>query len=984
MNKKKSKALAFLLAASLLVPSANGIVSAAELEGSGIVAQEQLEGATGSDVVVQEQAESTTGSDAATGGETTEGVNPLDVKSAEELGNALAKEGVTEIVITKGFDVSKTINVDKAVTIKGANGVKLTGTSIFNITTDATISNLAFDNTAEDAGNVINVTNGATAKIEGCKFTGKKVINLIDCSTNSKLKFIGNTVELIARSMIVGVTNGSEIIGNTIDLQGERYSEGDGMRTGVLSVIAYGEEKEENKVIIEGNTFKRANRVIGMDNGSVQDGNMYIKNNKFIDCRFAVEVAPNWNNKGQEYNLENNYFEFGGKVGALKVQDAGKRDKKNDYKYSHEGSSAELVLDSLKDNKNIVKPYPYYSKLELDSTGKVIASESVKQTAVKVGEKSYNSLEEAIDAINKDTTQSKFNVVLQRDIELGNIKINDEKGIEIASGKIVRITSPSKHKIELMGSDLINIAEGGTLTLDNVELRANKDAINYIVQYGDLTINKCNITAIDSVKGITNIVKSGGADVKLVLTNSNISVNARGGFVAVGSGSVIKNNTIDLKGEKAATDGKRTGIISIVAKGDGKVEIVDNTFMDANRGIGVDWSDIKAENLTIKGNKFIDVRYAFEIDPTKANNQNRNYDLSRNYFRFDSKVSAPKIQDAHARDLQGANDFTYEQNDGSTEFVLGDYRGETFEKDLPSIKDGPYYTNENKTELSDGSHIPSIPSKPIKPVYDHTKVIGSDRYDTAAKIADKLGSYDNVVLVNATSTMSDGLSASGLAGKEDSAILLTKKDSIPKVTMDRIRKVKKVYIIGGEAAISAKVVNQITVAGVKVERIGGKNRVETSELVAKKIGNYKKAFVVNGFKGEDDAMSASSVAAREEAPILLTNGKSSTHAKKYGVKYYVVGGNSVVNKSIANKYNAEVLAGRDRYATNREVIAEFYGASETLYFANGETLVDALTASTIAKDKGLVLVGRNSDNDILNKKNTIQVGGMNFHIDFEK
>ncbi len=277
-----------------------------------------------------------------------------------------------------------------------------------------------------------------------------------------------------------------------------------------------------------------------------------------------------------------------------------------------------------------------------------------------------------------------------------------------------------------------------------------------------------------------------------------------------------------------------------------------------------------------------------------------------------------------------------------------------------------------------------VPSKPIHPTYDHTSIIGSDRYDTAAKIADKLGSYDTAVLVNATSTMSDGLSASGLAGKEKGAILLTKKDSIPKVTMDRLKKVKKVYIIGGENAISAKVANEITAAGIKIERIGGKTRVETSELVAKKLGNYKKAFVVNGFKGEADAMSASSVAAKNGAPILLTNGKTSTHAKKSGVKYYVVGGNNVVNKSIASKYNAEVLAGDDRYETNREVINEFYGESETLYFANGETLVDALTASTISKNDGLVLVGRKSDNKILNKKNTIQVGGMKFDVDFEK
>ena len=279
--------------------------------------------------------------------------------------------------------------------------------------------------------------------------------------------------------------------------------------------------------------------------------------------------------------------------------------------------------------------------------------------------------------------------------------------------------------------------------------------------------------------------------------------------------------------------------------------------------------------------------------------------------------------------------------------------------------------------------IPSTPSKPSKPVYNHEEIIGSDRYDTAAKIADKLGSYDTVVLVNATSTMSDGLSASGLAGKENGAILLTKKDSIPKVTMDRIKKVKKVYIIGGESAISAKVAKEITAANIKVERLGGKTRVETSELVAKKLGNYKKAFVVNGFKGEADAMSASAVAAKNGAPILLTNRKSSTHAKKAGVEYYVIGGNTVVDKSIVSKYDAERLAGLDRYATNREVMDEFYSGKEKVYIANGDKLVDALTASPLAKNNGIVLVNKKSDKSILKGKDTVQVGGMDFEIDFE-
>ncbi len=300
------------------------------------------------------------------------------------------------------------------------------------------------------------------------------------------------------------------------------------------------------------------------------------------------------------------------------------------------------------------------------------------------------------------------------------------------------------------------------------------------------------------------------------------------------------------------------------------------------------------------------------------------------------------------------------------------------EKIVPSVK----------TKVSSGGgsvtpSIPSNPSKPSKPVYTHKEVIGANRYETAAKVADELGSYDNVVLVNATSTMSDGLAASGLAGKENGAILLTKKDSIPKATMDRIKKVKKVYIIGGENAISQKVANQITAANIKVERIGGKNRVETSELVAEKLGNYSNAFIVNGFKGEADAMSASAIAARYEAPILLTNGKTSTHAKKSGVEYYVIGGNNVVDKSIATKYDAEVLAGSDRYATNREVINEFYSGSDKLYLANGDKLVDALTASPLAKNHGIVLVNKKSDKSILKDKNTVQVGGMDFEIDFE-
>lgn len=142
---------------------------------------------------------------------------------------------------------------------------------------------------------------------------------------------------------------------------------------------------------------------------------------------------------------------------------------------------------------------------------------------------------------------------------------------------------------------------------------------------------------------------------------------------------------------------------------------------------------------------------------------------------------------------------------------------------------------------------------------------GKDRYDTALKISEKVGSYNTVILVNSTISLADGLSASGLSGAKNAPIIPVKKDNIPEQSLKAISSASTVYIIGGEAAISKKVEDSLVDSGKIVNRIEGSNRIETSQKVADLIGNYAKAFVVNGFKGEADAMSISSVAAREGA-----------------------------------------------------------------------------------------------------------------------
>lgn len=52
----------------------------------------------------------------------------------------------------------------------------------------------------------------------------------------------------------------------------------------------------------------------------------------------------------------------------------------------------------------------------------------------------------------------------------------------------------------------------------------------------------------------------------------------------------------------------------------------------------------------------------------------------------------------------------------------------------------------------------------------HEKLVGKDRYETAAMIADKMGDYETAILVNSDKSLSDGLSASSLSGKENNTI----------------------------------------------------------------------------------------------------------------------------------------------------------------------------------------------------------------------
>lgn len=307
--------------------------------------------------------------------------------------------------------------------------------------------------------------------------------------------------------------------------------------------------------------------------------------------------------------------------------------------------------------------------------------------------------------------------------------------------------------------------------------------------------------------------------------------------------------------------------------------------------------------------------------------------------------------------------------------------------------------------------------------YDgYTRVAaGDDRYETAAEVSrmkfdskeefQKHGEKAIVLVTGEKDKLVDGLTATPLAAvlndKKGAPILLTGNDKIAKPVLDEIERLgaEKVYIVGG--AISESVEKELkNVHGLKVDRVSGDDRYDTSIEVADEIldhvADVNGVFVVGG-KGEADALSAASAAAREGkvAPILLTNKDKLSKDVKFFVskdevklgtdkKVFVVGGNTSVSDKVYNDLldlnkvgnaNIERLSGDNRQDTNAKVLETFFKDAENVVVAKSDNngMVDALGAGLYAGTNGtdgtpVVLATNNlteDQEDYLNKSTKI-------------
>ena len=262
-------------------------------------------------------------------------------------------------------------------------------------------------------------------------------------------------------------------------------------------------------------------------------------------------------------------------------------------------------------------------------------------------------------------------------------------------------------------------------------------------------------------------------------------------------------------------------------------------------------------------------------------------------------------------------------------------------------------------------------SSPIK------QIIGEERQHTAVKISQEgwANGSDKVIIVN-SSAIADGITSTPLATAYDAPILLTTKDSVYKETLDEIKRLNpsEIIIIGGTSVVSDKVISSLkTSTNLPVRRIAGIDRHETSLKIAEELDkkyDVNKIYVVNGYKGESEALSIAPKAGMDKQPIILTNETSLPSnsfnwlkTEKLTDAYFIGNENDIttdvihqvadittVNTSAGQSVYKNRVNGKDKHDINNNVINKFYPQKnlDAMIVAKSDVLIDALAAGPLA------------------------------------
>lgn len=248
---------------------------------------------------------------------------------------------------------------------------------------------------------------------------------------------------------------------------------------------------------------------------------------------------------------------------------------------------------------------------------------------------------------------------------------------------------------------------------------------------------------------------------------------------------------------------------------------------------------------------------------------------------------------------------------------------------------------------------------------ENTVIRGTDRYDTAFRVAQSVkkvynvSKLNNIIIANGLN-FPDALSGTYLAAKTKAPIIFTDN------TTANLKKIKefmksnctsncKVYLLGGDAVVKATVEKGLQSEKYTVKRLSGQTRYDTNlDVLKSTAASTESEFFICCGDNFPDALAVSAV----KKPIMIV-GKNglTTNQVNYlkglkNKKFTIVGGTGAVPEKIAaqlKKYGSvNRLYGVNRYETSNKVNEKYLSKASTAVYVNGTSFADALSGATLA------------------------------------
>ena len=276
-------------------------------------------------------------------------------------------------------------------------------------------------------------------------------------------------------------------------------------------------------------------------------------------------------------------------------------------------------------------------------------------------------------------------------------------------------------------------------------------------------------------------------------------------------------------------------------------------------------------------------------------------------------------------------------------------------------------------EVMDGTEPVSTPEDDAA-----NRVDGADRVETSVEVSSSgLDSAAAAVLAR-SDVFADALTASSLAAEVEGPILLTSPGTLDGRVADELDRlgVETIYMVGGTAALSTEIEEELRADGYDIRRIEGPSRFDTAVAIAREVVGLGGPVDTVTFTRHDefpDAMSAANLATWGRSPILLSTRDDVPDVSMEALSSLLAedadaltlaGGVAALSPAVeaellAAGQTTRRIAGTDRYSTSVAFVEEATDLGADLvrtWVASGLDFPDALAAGVAAWNDGGALV----------------------------